>query len=477
MLYSGSGLTVNDLADCFNVSSTTIYRHLNFLKLDIENVFLHNEIQIIQHGLYFSIEYKVFNLAFIIDSMSFYYIEKSTKFIILEAVLNRKSPSIESLAQEVHMSRSHVYQTIAFFNHLLERFDLKIKFSNPASQITIQGNQVNLRIVIFLSYLNVYKGVNLPFQKAPSLFRDAASPINHHLVSSAQQIRLTQYQTITYNQLIAKKQKIELPDVFFDYLTFFDEVSPTIFPAEIKELFDQSFFSPQDVKNEEAFMGFVLRFFVPNIDSPEEKIAISKKLVASKLRLTVFATSLLDDFIALFHINFTDDEYFSHIYFLTVYVIYYKFIGVDIFSIDNSKQAKTVFSAAEMEPLLALVKEKISPYVWKNDSKQFLITHIVEILFGILKKNRLSQLTIFAQHSKSIYLNDFIKNTLFLTFNANIINFTNDIAAADLIITDVFSEVQEYKQVFYLENPYDLTAWSDLIIFISKRLLLKSYPS
>ncbi|MFD2388662.1 hypothetical protein [Enterococcus rivorum] len=89
----------------------------------------------------------------------------------------------------------------------------------------------------------------------------------------------------------------------------------------------------------------------------------------------------------------------------------------------------------------------------------------------MLKRNQKKKLIIFIQYSKSIYLDEFIKNNLYLTFNPNIISFTSTIKKADIIISDVFEELNEQQQVFYLDNPYDLNSWNDLILFISNQLL------
>ena len=474
LLYSDSGLSVNDLADFFSISTMTVYRHVNNLRVDIKNVFTKNEVQVTQQGIYLSIVCYSYNLVYIIDSMNYYYIKKSTKFSVLKSLFNKRYPSIEYLAQELHISPAQVYQNVAFFNKLIMPFDLKIKFGHSSSQSNIHGSQVNLRIIMFLTYLNIYRGTNLPFQTAPSLFRDVNYPIKHHLITSSQLLRLTQYQIITYTQLISRKQKINLPDDFFTYLTVFDSISPTVFPAEITQLFDKNIFSDNDIKKEEAFMGFVLRFFVPNIDSTEDTLAIAKKLFTTKLPLTDFSVNLLNDFKDCFNIHLTDKEYFSHLYFLVIYSIYYQFIGLDLLSIDTYK-TQTSFAPTEMQQLEKFVTQRINVYSFKNNSVKYFKPHIVKILCGILKKNRVKKLTIFVHDSKSIYLNDFIKKNLALTFSTKSMAFTNDIYSADLIITDGFSEVRKYKQVFYLEDPYDSDNWSELLIFISKLLFNQTY--
>ena len=467
LIWSKQGLSIEELMILFDVTNKTIYRHIDGLKNDLACAFPAHDVQLIQTSRLLTIQHPTVNLIYVIDYMHLYYLKSSNNFSIIEAILTKVYPSIESLAQDLHLSTSYTYKTISTFNIFLKKFNLKIKFnlSNPRSNIL--GEEVNLRLFLFFGEWMVFKGIDMPLGNTPLSFKTSTSPIKHHLTSSNQLMQLTHYQSITYFRIVIKKKKISLSEHFIDYLYIFEHISPTSFPTEIKKSIDKKFFSDSDIKQEEAFFGFATRFFITDIDSVNTKMMIAKKLIDSELPLTNFIHLFLENFSTVFKLNFTTEEYFSVYYLLAIQLFYYQFVEIDISLLDPAKNMKTMLQTNELNQLEKFTAEQLDTPLIKVNSKEILVPHFAEVLYTILKNTKKERLTIFVHYSRSIYLNDFIKNNLFKTFSPESIRFTQTIREADLVISDIFEEVEKKQQVFYLENPYDLEIWHELILFIS----------
>ncbi|MBP2098186.1 helix-turn-helix domain-containing protein [Enterococcus rivorum] len=465
------GVSIFKLLEDFNISNTTIYRHISALRSDLSNVFPSNEVQLFQIGQKMLVDYPTLDSIYIVDSMHLYYIKSSQRTTIIEAVLNKVYPSIESLSQDLHLSTSYTYKSINVFNSFLEKFHLKIKFDTSNSRSNLVGEEINLRVFLFFSQWMLFKGIDMPIIYSPVHAQTIKSPISHNISTSNQLTQFTHYQAITYFRIIVKKKHIQLPDNFFDYLNIFESVSQTVFPPVIIKSIDKSLFSDSAIKQEEALFGFTARYFITNIDSPHTKKAISKELLASGLPLTEFIKTFLNNFSKIFKVELTTDDYLTNYYLLAVQLIYYQYIDIDVSSLDPSNSAKTMLNQLELNQITSFVNEELRRYIIGEQAKENLLPHLAEILYIMLKRNQKKKLIIFIQYSKSIYLDEFIKNNLYLTFNPNIISFTSTIKKADIIISDVFEELNEQQQVFYLDNPYDLNSWNDLILFISNQLL------
>lgn len=480
LIYHKDGMTAQEIMNHLNISIHTVYRYQQQLHDDLSTVFKNNSVILIKKkGCYFVTIDDSLNLSFVIDTMSLYYIKISRHFSVLQAVMYHHYGSVEALAQEVNLSPSHTYKTVKLVNELFAPFNISIGFSHDRRHSNIQGDEKNLRLVMFYSYWLIFKGIEWPFYRAPDLFCDYSPPIKYNLLSPSQRIRLSYYQTFTYWQMTYRKQFVSLSPEFIAYLKIFDDVSPVSFPIPIKELLYKAQVSDSSIFEEELYFGFLARFYIANIDSIEDKIVIVNNLTQSELPLTIFASNFLNLFLEQFNVSLNDEDYATSYYQIMFNLLYIYFFGVNVpFSqleiemplIDEDSTTSFDFYKKE---LIQFSYEQFSHELFPTISKNSTLLEYTAKLLYLVLKNSLNQrsLKVLLQYSKTSYGYDLIKNNLSIIFGKSMLEFTFNTFEADIIISDAYEFIEPANDSFYyFEYPYSKETWQELILFISQRL-------
>ena len=480
------GMTAQEIMDSLNLSLHTVYRYEKQLAEGLSHVFEDQLVSLFKENGY----YKIFidnslSVSYVIDKMGLYYIQISQQFSLSDALFYRSYASVEALAQEVNLSLSHTYKILKRMNKSFEPFNISIAFPDKSNRTNIVGDEKNVRITMFYIYWTIYKGIEWPFYHAPNSFSELEPPIKTAQLSPSQKTRLIYYQTFTYWQIIYRKEYISISKEFLNYLEIFEEVSPVSFPAQIKESLHKNQVSESVIHAEESYFGFLVRFYIANIDSFEDKVLITTKLIASKLPLTIFATNLLNDFLKRYSVVLTEENYVLNYYQIIFNLLYIQFFGTHVpFSqtLDEKfpcLETYTDLFDTDKDELTQFVYENLSSKLFPSISKSSTLVEYLAKLFYLVLNSSVNQqpLKVLIQYSKTIYGYDLIKNNLSHTFGENVLEFTLDILEADIVISDSFElisdETRNPPSVFYFEYPYDTTSWQDLIVFISKRLYSK----
>lgn len=481
-----NGLTAQEIMDSSKLSLHTIYRYEKQIADGLSHVFENQSVFLSKENGY----YKVFiddslSVSYVIDKMGLYYLKISQQFSLSDALFYQSYASVEALAQDVNLSLSHTYKILKRMNKSFEPFNIRITFPDKSNRTNIVGDEKGFRITMFYIYWTIYKGIEWPFYHAPISFSEFESSIKTEQLSPSQKTRLIYYQTFTYWQIIYRKEYVSISKEFLDYLEIFEEVSPVSFPLPIKELLYKNHVSESVIHAEESYFGFLARFYIANIDSFEDKVLITNKLIASKLPLTTFASDLLNDFLKKYSIILTEENYVLNYYQIIFNLLYIQFFGIHVpFSqtLDEKfpyLKTYTDLFDIDKDELTQFVYEKLSSDLFPSISKSSTLVEYLAKLFYLVLNSSVNQqpLKVLIQYSKTIYGYDLIKNNLSHTFGEDVLEFTFDILEADIIISDSFEEISDTinnpPSVFYFEYPYDTTSWQDLIVFISKRLYSK----
>ncbi|WP_025871882.1 helix-turn-helix domain-containing protein [Enterococcus crotali] len=483
LIYSEHGMTAHEIMAHLDISIHTVYRYQQQLAEDLTLLFENQSVMLKKTNSCYAISIDPsIDISYVIDKMHLHYIKKSQQFSVLHAVTYRYYSSAESLAQEVNLSLSHTYKNLKISNELLKPFGVSVGFSAESSQTNFQGNEKNLRMVLFYSYWSIFKGIEWPFFRAPKLFCELPAPIKNNLLPPSQKIRLSYYQSLTYWQMIYRKRFVAISEDFLAYLDLFEEVSPVTFPAEIKDLLYKNHVSQQQIHQEEAYFGFLARFYIANIDSMEDKLKIVDTLIASKLPLTNFTSTFLNSFLTTFKITLTEERYVSNYYHILFNLLYIQFFGIHAPFSQLADELPLVDKTPD--PLFAVHKEALTQFAYEQlqqelfptiDKDSTLIQYLTKLLHvALTNATKHQKLNILIQYSKTSYGYDLIKNNLSIIFGKDTLEFTFDEHAADIIISDAFEhelhDVERSNTFFYFEYPYNTHVWQELILFISKHL-------
>ncbi|MFD2307033.1 helix-turn-helix domain-containing protein [Enterococcus termitis] len=483
LIYSRHGLTAQEIQAHLNISIHTVYRYQKQLSEDLMLLFENQSVTLKKiDGCYTVSIDKSLDTSYVIDKMHLHYIKISQQFSVLHAVMYRYYTSAEALAQEVNLSLSHTYKNLKISNELLKPFDLAIDFSSKSAQTNFQGNEKNLRMVMFYSYWSIFKGIEWPFFRAPQVFCDLPIPVKHDLLPPSQKIRLLYYQSLTYWQTIYRKRFVSLSEEFLAYLDCFEVVSPTTFPPEIKELLHKNHVSKKQIHEEEAYFGFLARFYIANIDSIEEKQQIVERLTNSQLPITTFTSNFLTSFSHEFSIVLTEERYVSSYYHVIFNFLYIQFFGVNAPFTQLNDELPLLDTTTDA--LFENYKEQLAQFAYdqlhttifptiRKDSA--LIEYLTKLLYLVLKNATTHhKLNILIQYSKTAYGYDLIKNNLCIIFGKDALAFTFNEEEADIIISDAFEHelysAECKSHFFYFEYPYSAHTWRELILFISTHL-------
>ncbi len=477
LLYAQNGATTKDMMKKFTISSKTFYRYKQKLEDDLNNVFQHQQVKIRKRKLNYTIELAdSLTFSYVIDSMRLYYIKHSQKFSILAALLRRHYVSVESLAQDLSLSPSHVYSTLKQVKSLLAPFNLKISFAPTLYQTNIIGEEKNIRVLGFILFWIIFKGLEWPFEKTPNAYQTLPLVINDVRLSFSQKNRIRYFQNVTFWRIFYRKESLSLSKDFMMYLRFFEQESPTFLFSES----DNVDLASVDVKSEAYFFGFLSRFLVANIDSDEEKKNIAQHFINSELPIALLTTKILNKLLMTYNVRLTSDNYLKNYYLLIINLLYIRYIGVDFrrFLVNDSVESKAKwFSPNEDSYRTFVIESLVSEPLLKKYMKSGFIALMAKFFHSILKSaEKEAKLLIFIQHSPNNFIFDFVKNNLLIIFGDSTLGFTFNAEEADIIISDSFESEQNNSRSFHFEHSHDPESWKALILFVSGKIYALHNP-
>jgi hypothetical protein len=471
LLYAKNGITTYKITKQLTLSSKSFYRNKQKLNDDLKLVFPNQQVQIKKKKLVYVIEFNdSLTVSYIVDSMKLYYIKNSQKFSVLAALLKRHYVSVEALAQDLNLSPSHVYSNLNYLKIILAPFNLKISFASKLYQTNILGEEKNIRVLGFILFWIVFKGLAWPFEKTPSIYQTLPIAVNDERLSFSQKKRIRYFQNVTFWRVLYRKESLSLSDEFMEYLSFFEMTSPTQLFSELKQVDLESI----DEKSESYFFGFLSRFLVANIDSDEEKISIAQRFINSDLPIAVLTTKILNRLLLSYDVKLSKENYLKNYYLLIVNLLYIRNIGVDFrqFLVDDSHESKAKWFSPNESSYRLFVKESlVAEPLLKKHMKPGFVSLMAKFFHSILKSaKKEAKLLIFIQHSPNNFIYDFIKNNLLIIFGDSTLEFTFDSTKADVIISDSFESEQTNMNSFHLEHSHDPESWKALILFISDKI-------
>lgn len=477
LLYAKNGVTTKDIMKKFTISSKTFYRYKQKLADDLNTAFPNQQVKIRKRKLHYIIELAdSLTFSYVIDALRLYYIKHSQRFSILAALLKRHYVSVESLAQDLSLSPSHVYSNLKRIRNLLAPFHLNISFAPTLYQTNIIGEEKNIRVLGFILFWIIFKGLEWPFEKTPSAYQTLPLVIDDERLSYSQKNRLRYFQNVTFWRMLYRKQSLSLSEEFMAYLRFFEQEAPTFLFSEL----NHADLDAIDTKSEAYFFGFLSRFLVANVDSDKEKKSIAQHFINSELPIALLTTKILNKLLLSYNVRLTSDNYLKNYYLVIINLLYIRYIGVDFrrFLVNDSAESKAKWFSPDEDSYRLFVNEAlVTEPLLKKYMKPGFISLMAKFFQSILKSaEKEAKLLVFIQHSPNNFIYDFIRNNLLTIFGDSTLDFTFDANEADIIISDSFESEQTNVRSFHFEHSHDPETWSALILFISGKIYALHNP-
>lgn len=410
------------------------------------------------------------NLFHISEKLLFFYLNHSIRYQILKLVLKNNSYSIVKLSNELSVSQSHCYYLFREINKELVPF--KIKLQCKEGYVKLNGNEVNISFFIFLfaDAIESLNFLNHPHSSFPSnLFHQSIngknSNVTANLLESIYKLRRNELDYIKISNNDAKNILLKIHNA-----------SPII--KINSELSDK-----QDL----LFFDLFFRIIFPGIDEPKFRITMGKELVKERNPFSENAALISKKILNLYDLFNPISScpiYYELVYMLSLQSIYLDILRADVknlfhdsFTEEVHALSKPTYSKIKNDIELTIKKYPINLTDWDDDLHKQKIHCFSDTLSPILFSYMQPHLTIAVQTSSSLMDNVSLKRQLRTFFSEEMIEFTESVDEADLIITDRFMpQSQEKKPCFAIYDKFSINLWNELLIFIlseSQKKLLK----
>lgn len=421
--------TKTELDQTLNMVPASSFRYLRRIDEDLARHPHLEDIHIDQTGnLLAYVQPPNFKTVNVLRTLAEQYLSESTPYKLLILLKQSKENHFKDLTEKLNISDSYLHKLIKELNIRFEPAKISLKQRNKI--LTWHGPAEN---ILFMKYYILYFTQIFDINFSNQFKQQDFKPLfNFSNLNNLETDRLQNFSyLVTKNSEVLADIRIQDSDC---YQLLFGLYEAANLLANQPTLADK----PLDAK---LYLNLFMRSIVPDIDSPETKIAIAKKWLADNNDLTQRISQILNDifekFIPFFPVD--SDPYYIFLFNAHIELIYTKLLGSSMkkyFKMDNIP-FKEVPPATDLLAIETYFQQ--IPYFnhgedsfYFNENKDFFImaTHT---LIRTLQQPKVNILLDFVYQPG---FKMFVYYKLISVFNPEVINFIDDPEQADLIITD-----------------------------------------
>lgn len=474
--FNEENITINDLADFFLISTTSANRCIRQLNEDFQQIFQNDSVKIVSiNNLYYLQNDSGKPIPYVNDILRLNYFRNTTKFKIIEALLVKNFQSINQLSEYLYISSPHLYKAIKDLNSLLETFKIKITFkTNDISSNIVSEKEQNIRIFFCFYYWSIFKGLEWPFKKMLPALLPKIKETSSFTFSQLQ--RFNYLVVISKYRMYSRKKYVVLDDECVEVLSLYEKnknFSQALHSDDYK-------ISEKIFHQEVLFFNFLVRFYISDCDTHEQKINIAQDFLNLSTPLNRYCEKLLNHLFTTFNTNVSKDVWLFFYYNLNTICLFIKYVGIDYS--DWHKQKDSFSTPNSVNPFVEAFEEEFISY-YENTLPQLpppfeitdeVVKYIAHYLFFIIDSNTTKvSLKIFVQYDRLFYLNDQIKYNINLVFKN--IEYLDTPIGANLIISDSYQGETKTAEYFYLYDIFDERNWKAMIVAIKELLYKKNF--
>lgn len=457
-------VSVDELANDLNLSTRTITRICQSLKQDINELTKTTSFLIqVSKGvvtLNFSLNSRP---SYLINILSINYLKESMKFQVLDSLLTKKFSSVNELADYLYLSPSNIYNYLYQLEPILEVFDLTVDWNSEKKGFNFIYNEKKIRYLAYLFYWYTLKGyVSIGDYDNIIEFNESTYTIlNSDFIVKSRQLDYLVYLTTLYIE--KQDNPVSLSKENQQALSCF------VHSKDFSSILDESI-----SKNEKLFFNLLVRVCLPGIDKSDSIKEIVNNIKKKDLVIMNYCQYLHNQLTKHFDFYPTEEDSNMFYYHMILLSLFNVEIGVCLLDTKILKQFNMEFyenlvtNYPNVPNLVQSIIEEVNQKYKQPAMNEYLI-YLISWLF-LTKKRTSITLKIAIYFSRNPLGNEVIQNNISKVFNLELIEFTEDIKKADLIISDC-SYIESYQiDFFFLEELSKPIVWENLYKVIHQKL-------
>lgn len=473
--FNSNRVDVTMLMEEFSLSRSSVKRHVEHLNL----TFLHLELatnikQDDKHRFYLS------NSAPIEDKNLYHHIqlfllEGSPSFKLLKLFFNSPPRSKYDYCYALNVSENTFYKLVKDLNVYLKFFSVKIAKSK--NNFLLVGDEHNIRFLICALFNEVYQNIKWPFQNnsIPTLKYYHSPCYSSQLEQKENSIKIRNKILLTTLNIRTQNES---------YVSVSDSTISQIMNVYINNdyKFNVNSFSYAGTSFEDAellFSEIILRIFDDSIDSENRKIIIGQNLEELDNSLVLMCAALLKSFIEAFNILVDEDTYAKLMYYTVFHHIVISYFNFELRSIlkINTVYKKPLLDDKDM--IIQDISHFYSEFMHKQKFHAFNTNNYEkscsELLYFILQINFIKTINVYVQYTKNVIGTLMITNKITVFFNSSSIKIVDDMADADIIISDSIETSKKGSDYFFFGDIQDKLLWQDLFYFLQTKIFKQNF--
>lgn len=470
LILADNRICTNELMEITEISRSRLKRLIRDINDDLKLIFTKDEMIAQNNQFQYYLNADVSRTQ-VFQRLKLFYLEQSLHFeLIILIILGANQQTIEALCDHFFISSSYLYQLIREANTLLEKFEIQIKRSDD-NHFMIEGKESRIRLFTFISYLFSYHGLKTPITTQQKSLPQFLSTLS--LTTSEKELIYFVYAISEFR--MRQECFIEtMPKEIEEILSIF------YLPENVK-LFNQEFLDPftqnaQIQKDESLFYRLLIRTFVYELDTAQQRSKIGLQLMCLDNSLTNFSQSLITSLLKEYEVDLSTELFGELMYYASLILAFIEYFQIDLdadLSLDFSTYDDIEQTVNEKKSIKTFYSDFLDSYqgdlVCLKDRELFF--HFVSRRLNLLKHlHRSGELTVYIHYSRNILGEVAIRNKLTQMFNKETLKITKNIHDADIVISDCIEDESEVKEHFFFYDISNEKVWHNLFTFLQKRV-------
>lgn len=463
LFFSAEGGFLSEVKENLNLKDETARRYIRELKQDLNNIFT-NDVKIYKasNNRFYLQKSNKLTIDYIVASLTNYYMQHTLIYKLLSTLMVRNYKSVSEITYELNFSEAAVYRELAHLNDLLRPFQAKINLSENGN---FEGDEIGIRYFLYLTSWHLLDVLGEEFQNQKTFGEIIECEVSKKMLSPLQEYKLKQLLNITLNRISNFQAKIKLNPNFLRDIYLFDEEILSLKNVNVN-------FSFSTLSDESKLFSFMSRGLLIYIDSPAEKKKLVNRYRSSDLKISEEINKFIEQFTKIFDIQITEATYIEIYYRVLFILIYYKYLRFDIdyyISVSVIQSFQTLRDKKEYKKVRLKLEKLTSVFpiyspLTKNETQ-----NLLTFFYNIYELCRQYEpIYVFVNHLSNFNYATYIKHYLSSIYSEEILQFTNDINQASIVISSSLEGVRGNYHFFYLGDIYNQKSWEDLVSVISK---------
>ncbi|EGO8324563.1 hypothetical protein E0T50_000447 [Enterococcus faecalis] len=402
----------------------------------------------------------------ILFRLRLHWYKTNQSFQLISLVLSERNLSKSKIIEKLFISETTLQRLLFKLNIYLKPFDFALAYKDGF--LNFSGNEINIRL--FLFQLNFFTYFNLEWPSSLSTI----DSLEEDLVIFLEDFPTTQTDVKLRGALIwvaLLKQRFQqnnflIPNTNPEIKTILHEFKELNKLQSFNNLFFETI-PPQEKITEELLLEFLVRIYVPDIDSCKEKEQLGRKFTNLNNTLTNSATRIIKALDKSLLIDAFDQSIYLRIFHLVFFMLINKVIGKSMMPLLYMHFPIPKYHLNTNNSLMDKIKASVTE---TENHSEISVNLISSYLYSLYLPHRPKSISIYLSFSKDPSAPYFVRNRIYEVYNPQYIDFTNTAKDADLIISDQIDPSLDFNHFFYLSHTNNDTSWKTLLANIQELL-------